>query len=97
MPRPDDPNQTRFSFAAAVVIPQGDGSFVVKPGRPLEWLTPAQFAAHFGLEKSAAYRAIQDGTIPAQFVEPVGKRKLRIAAAALDHVRQTWRARWEKR
>jgi excisionase family DNA binding protein len=80
-----------------VIIPQGDGSFVVKPGKPVEWLSPAQFARQFGLDRSTIYRAIREGTIPSEFVEPIGKRKYRIAAAAMEHVRQAWRARWENR
>jgi len=81
------------AFSAPTVIPQGDGSVKVLPGKPVQWLTSKQVATHFGLSQSTIYRCIEDGTLPPEMVQKPGKRKLRINAAALAHLETTWRAR----
>ncbi|MCW5559727.1 MAG: hypothetical protein KIT22_18070 [Verrucomicrobiae bacterium] len=74
-----------------VTIPQGDGSVVVKPGKPVAWLTPKQFGQQFGLSADTICRRIGHESLPESFVEYAGPRKIRIQAAALDHFRAHWR------
>lgn len=83
----------QMAFAAPIILPQGDGSVKVMPGKPVPWLTVAQVASHFGLSPSTIYRCIDDGTLPPELVQKPGKRNLRINAAALGHLETTWRSR----
>lgn len=88
------PEQTLLPlFIPTVQIPQGDGSVLVKPGRPVGWLTPKQFGQQVGLSADSIYRAVGSDSLPERFVEFAGQRKLRIRADALDHFREYWRGR----
>jgi len=80
-------------FIPAIQVPQGDGSVLVKPGRPVAWLTPAQFGREVGLGPDAIYRKIGSAALPESFVDYAGPRKIRIRADALEHFRQHWRGR----
>jgi len=91
------PARLPMAFAAPVVTTQGDGSLLVKPGRPVQWINAEQIAAHFGIDRSTVYRAAKEGFIPEAMIQPVGKRKLLFAAAVIEHLAATWRARWENR
>ena len=81
------------TFASPVVLPQGDGSVKVLPGRPVQWLTAKQVASIFGSSESSVYRWIDCGDIPPECVDLIGVRKKRIRADAVERARETWRAR----
>lgn len=70
----------------ASVVRQGDGTYLVRAGRPLERLTPRQLAHHLGVSRNAVYRYIEEGWIPASMVSYVGPRKIFIACAAVAHL-----------
>jgi hypothetical protein len=82
--------------AVAFYIPpkierRGDGH-LVSAGRPVAKVTPQQFGDEFGLSRDTVYRYIQNGTIPERFVEFAGPRKILIAAQAIQHCRDHFRA-----
>lgn len=72
-------------FVPLVSTPQGDGSFVVRPGKPIEWLSPKQFAQAVGLHRNTIYGYIGSEFIPERFVQPAGVQRLKINAAAVEH------------
>ncbi len=76
-----------------VLTPQGGGEFLVKPGKPVEWLTPKEFALRIGLSRDTVYRHIGTDALPDRFVEFAGPRKIRIQAAAIAHWESHWRDR----
>ena len=82
----DNPDQLAFAlFTPTVIIPQGDGSVLVKPGRPIQRLTPAEFGRRVGLDRDTIYRYIGSEALPERFVEYAGVRKITIDAAAVEH------------
>lgn len=87
MPKPPQKDQLLLPiFGLPTVVPQGDGSMVVRPGKPVLWLTPAQFAAQVGLSADTVRRYIHSGTvIPSHLVECIGLRKYRISSEAVGH------------
>jgi len=89
----DNPQQGTFGFLRALVIDQGDGTFLVRPGKPVLKLTPEEFGREVGLSRNAIYSRIQDGSIPQESVEYAGPRKLYIHSTALDTFRAVWRRR----
>lgn len=95
MPRPkDNSDQLALAlFTPTVVIPQGDGSVLVKPGKPIQRLTPAEFARRVGLGRNSIYRHIGSESIPEHFVEYVGERKMTIDAACVEHYLTYWKKR----
>lgn len=96
MPRTiDPPGQTSFLplLIPTVQIPQGDGSYLVKPGKPIQWLTVKQFAAQVGLGPDAIYRKIGSEALPESFVDYAGPRKIRIRANAVEHFLLYYRQR----
>ena len=74
-------------FAGQNVLPRGDGSFVVQPGKPKAMLTPEEFSKFLGVTAISIRRYIYDGTIPPEFVEARGKARWSIDAAAVEVVR----------
>ncbi|MBN9693937.1 MAG: hypothetical protein J0M24_27150 [Verrucomicrobia bacterium] len=95
MPNPTkEPLQTLLPlFIPTVQIPQGDGSVLVRPGKPIEWLTVKQFGQQVGLKEDSIYRKIGSDALPERFVDYAGPRKYRIRADAIEHFRQHWRAK----
>ena len=75
------------------IIPQGDGSYLVRPGKPMERLTSAQFAAQVGRSASSVRRYIDEGVIPPEMVGRAGLRKYLIHPAAVELVKGLLRAR----
>lgn len=67
------------------VVANKDGSYTVKAKRPVEAITPKEFAEHLGVSRSTVSRWIDEGTIPEDLVEYVGFR-IRIHASAVDHI-----------
>ena len=80
------PSSDRIAVIPAICIPQGDGSYLVKTGRPIERLTVLQFARELGISRNSVYRYILEGDIPDRFVQYVGPRRILISAAAVPHV-----------
>jgi hypothetical protein len=62
-------------FADQTVLPRGDGSFVVQPGKPKAKLTPDEFAKFLGVSGITIRRYIHDGTIAPEFVSARGKSR----------------------
>jgi hypothetical protein len=73
-----------FAFAVPVMVPQGDGSFVVKPGKPLSELTVLQFAKAYGVGRSSVYNMIEMGVIE-KYRRPLPK-KILIPVEELDRL-----------
>lgn len=72
-------------FSPSVVIPQGDGSYLVRPGKPVEWLTVKQFAAAVGLHRNTIYDYVGTAFLPDSMVQQIGCHKLRIRGEAVAH------------
>lgn len=80
MSKRDAPGQT-WLFPAEV-LPRGDGSYVVVPGRPQEWLWVRDAARLAGLSPSAMLRwAMAPGSPLVS--RRAGRRKYQIEAASL--------------
>ena len=73
----------------ATVIPQGDGSVIVKPGRPVDRITPLEFAKRVGLSRNSVYRYIGSDALPERFVIFAGRHKILIQAEAVAHFLET--------
>ncbi len=96
MTRKDNPDQrTSTVFCPPVVVPHGDGSLTVKPGRPVTRLTALQLASHFGVDRDTIYRWRQEGIIPEDMVSFAGKRKLLFAAEVVAHLEQSFQRQRE--
>lgn len=92
--KPENPRQQMLAlWIPTVQIPQGDGSVLVKPGRPVGKLTPKQFGREVGLSADTIYRRVGHDCLPERFVEYVGERKILILADALEHFREYWRGK----
>jgi AcrR family transcriptional regulator len=74
-----------------ILIPQGDGTYLVKPGRPVERLTIAQFADRIGLSRPSIQRYLGSACLPERFLEYAGERCITIDAQAVDHFLTYWR------
>lgn len=90
----DHPDQLALAFyTPPVVIPQGDGSVLVKPGKPTHKLKPREFGAIVGLDEDTIYKYMGSEALPEQFVKFAGKRKKYILAEAIEH----WETYWKRR
>lgn len=81
-----------FSYANPVVIPQGDGAYLVKPGRVTvrrdgDSVSPGEFARMQGCSRSSVYRFINEGLISLDHVERRTPRRIRIRLEALSELR----------
>lgn len=65
---PADP--AALSFSAPVCLPQGDGAFLVKPGKPVLKITVKQAAARAGVSVGTVYRLIEAGFLEAEHPSP---------------------------
>ena len=96
MTRPRHPDETVQPllpmFFPTVRIPQGDGAVLLRPGKPVAWLTPRQFAEQVGLSRNTIYGYLGTDAVPERFVDYSGGRKIRIRADALEH----WEAHFRK-
>jgi excisionase family DNA binding protein len=68
----------------STVIPQGDGSFVVRAGKPVAWLKPRELAAHLRISPRTVYKLIEEGTIPPEMVRRPLASRVQVSAAAID-------------
>lgn len=88
----ENPAQLYFSYAKPVAIPQGDGSFLVRPGRLTvrqdgDAVTPREFARMQGCSRSSVYRFMDEGLIPSEHVERRTPRRILISLSALEVLR----------
>jgi excisionase family DNA binding protein len=81
----------------STIMPRGDGSFIVTPGKPLiaSTLSARELADRFGKSRRTIYRWIREGTIPEQFVDQAGLREVRISSEAVEYLRESFRERHE--
>lgn len=75
----------------SIVIPQGDGVVLVKPGRPVEVLTVLQFAKAVGYSRSAVYEKVGSPCLPERFIRRTGPRLIWIRAEAVEFFLDYWR------
>ena len=69
----------------------------MKPGKPQERLSPAQFAAQFGVDRDTVYRWVQEGLIPESLVVAGGLRKYFILSEAVWLLRERFQKRLQDR
>jgi DNA-binding XRE family transcriptional regulator len=74
------------------IIPQGEGSYLVKAGRPVAKLRPQDFARELGVNRQTIYRWKDEGLIPESLIEFAGKRKILILAAAVPVMKAYFKA-----
>jgi len=55
--------QITFGFTP-VIVPKGDGSFTITPGKPVTWLKTKPAARALGLGGSTLRQWIQEGVLP---------------------------------
>lgn len=79
------PEQMTFTFSAPVMIPQGDGSFVIRPGKPKSEFTPLEFSKAYGVHRNTVYYMIDMGIIE-QHRRPM-PRKILIPSDELERLR----------
>lgn len=72
--------QFQFTFQPTVTA-QGDGSFVIRPGKPVEKLSLRQAARKTGLSRTTIYRLYDAGFIKGDRLSP---RKIFIFADSLE-------------
>ena len=78
--------QASFSFAATLT-PQGDGSFLLRPGKPLMRLSLREAARRTGLSRTTIYRLWDCGLVEGERPSP---RKIYVFAHSLDeHLKRT--------
>ncbi len=78
--------QLQFAFASPTVVPQGDGSFVIKPGKPRQRLSVREAAQLAGCSRDGIYRLIEAGIIEYERPTP---HCIRIFADSLQEHLQT--------
>lgn len=77
---PNGEEQFQFTFQP-VVTPQGDGSFVIRPGKPVEKLSLRQAAKRAGCSRTTIYRLYDAGILKGDRPSP---RKIFIFADSLE-------------
>ncbi len=92
-----DQQQIEFVFSQPVVIPQGDGTYLLKPGKPIlgrRRLTVGQAAARAGVSEDTVLRLYDSGFVEGERPSP---RKTLIFEDSLDAHLQATRDRefWE--
>ncbi len=75
-----------LSFGAPTLLPQGDGSFVLRPGKPLVEFSPLQFARAISVSRSTVYRLLDEWKI-ISYRRP-SPRKILIPAEAVESFRR---------
>ncbi len=74
-----------FSFAPPTLIPQGDGAFLIKPGKPVREMTVMQAMLFLGVGRTSMYELIYAGFIPHRRPTP---HKILISVDALEEFRR---------
>jgi len=78
--------QQYFNFAPPTIIPRGDGSIIVTPGKVLAMFDTDQAARSLDVSRSTIYRRLDEGCFPE--AEKRGPRKILIPASDIDAYRQ---------
>ncbi len=81
-PARETPGQTVFAFTAQV-LPRGDGSYVVTPGRPQEWLWLREAAQAAGMSAAGFRRWALSTANGGLVLRRVGRRKYQVSAESL--------------
>ena len=90
----DQKNQLAFAlFPAMTATPNGDGSYTLKPGKPLLYVTPKQLADMFRVTRSSVYRWIEEGLIDQKHVKLAGFRKMLISAEAVPSLQKKFESK----
>lgn len=79
--------QIQFSFAAPTVIPQGDGSYLVKPGKPVvgrKMLTVTETARELAVTEQHVQDLIEEGRINAVNVGGGTRKFWRVPTGELE-------------
>jgi len=90
--KPDPPPPPLAVSLQPTVVPNADGTFIIRPGRPVSRLTALQFGRCFQVTRRTVYRWIDEGLINAEYVENVGHRKILIHAEAVDSCKKKFEA-----
>ncbi len=86
-----DGAQLYFTFTP-VITPQGDGSFTIRPGKPVALLKVREVASALRLHISSVYRLIDEGVLPS---ERPTKGAIRVRSEALEaHRRRMENGEW---
>jgi hypothetical protein len=85
MSRRGDANQPEFPFlfCPPIIVPQGGGEYLVKPGKPVSKLTPLEFARAARISRSSVYNLIDADKVRAERPLP---RKILIPSSDLDGI-----------
>lgn len=83
-----DPNPM---LLVGTCIPRGDGSFIVRTGKPLARLTVRQLSSRLGVSARTVYRYIEQGVIPDSHVECVGIRRLLLRPEVVEFLLEHFR------
>ena len=76
-------------FTPTVIERRGD-EYVVKPGKPVAWLSVAEFGRAVGLRPKSVYAHLGTEALPEELIEYSGPRTIRIKAEALQFCRDYW-------
>ena len=90
---PNAPVQPVFPFFAPTSVERRGDEFVVKVGKPVAWLTVAEFGRAVGLRPKSIYVHIGSEALPERFVEYTGGLRIRISAEAVEFWRSYWKAK----
>ena len=92
-----DPNAERQPelplWTPAIFVPQGDNTFLVKPGKPVSRISVRQFAQAVGIARTTAYQYLGTESVPERFLHAAGPRLLKIDSAAIEHFNSYWRSK----
>jgi hypothetical protein len=92
----DDGRQVTFSFCSspAQVIPQADGSVLIRPGRQVlqEWMTAKALGDEFGRSEATVHRWRQEGLIPDGYYRFAGRRNVDYRADVIPLLRKVFAA-----
>lgn len=92
MPQKTPQSQTELAlFAPVELIPQGGGQYLLKPGKPVEWLSVAKFATLVGVSPSTVRRYIHQGFIEREQVSSM-RHTWRIRSEAVEALRMKFTA-----
>ena len=81
-----EPAQILFAFVPSVT-PQGDGSFIIRPGKPRRLLTVLEAALRAHCSTDTIYRLIDFGLV--EFERPSPRKILVIAESLEEHLART--------
>jgi hypothetical protein len=70
-----------YIISGAELLPRGDGSFVLKPGKPEQWLWTQDAAKAYGVSQKTIVRWWSKGFITGR---RVGPRRIQIDAESLS-------------